>query len=104
MLNITRINTADPRSREQIAALRAKLATDGDVVSEAGRKKTIETFGEPLMPMQVIERICRDVRQRGLAAVLEFTAKLDGKTLSADQIRVSSAELAAAHKAASPDS
>ena len=55
-------------------------APTADVVSEAGRQKTIEVFGEPLTPMQVVERICRDVRTRGLEAVLEYTAKLDGKT------------------------
>jgi histidinol dehydrogenase len=102
MLNIARINTADSRARDQIAALRAKLATDGDVVSEAGRRKTIEVFGEPLTPMQVVERICRDVRRRGLEAVLEYTAKLDGKQLTAAELRVSPDELAAAHKAADP--
>jgi histidinol dehydrogenase len=103
MLNIPRINTADPQAREQIAALRAKLATDGDVVSEAGRKKTVEVFGEPLSPQQVVERICRDVRKRGLAAVLDYTAKLDGKTLAADAIRVPADELKAAHAAADPE-
>jgi histidinol dehydrogenase len=103
MLSITRINTADPRAREQIAALRGKLAADGDVVSEAGRKKTIEAFGEALSPVQVVERICRDVRRRGLAAVLEYTAKLDGKALTGDELRVKPAELAAAHAAAAPD-
>jgi histidinol dehydrogenase len=102
MLSIPRINTADAAAREQIAALRAKLATDGDVVSEAGRKKTIEVFGEPLSPLQVVERICRDVRQRGLAAVLEYTAKLDGKTLAPAELRVPAAELKAAHAAADP--
>jgi histidinol dehydrogenase len=102
MLNIARINTADPQARDQIAALRARLATDGDVVSEAGRRKTIEVFGEPLTPMQVVERICRDVRKRGLEAVLEYTAKLDGKQLSTADLRVSHDELAAAHKAADP--
>jgi histidinol dehydrogenase len=102
MLNIARINTADPQARDEIAALRARLATDGDVVSEAGRKKTVEVFGEPLTPMQVVERICRDVRKRGLEAVLEYTAKLDGKQLSAADLRVSPDELAAAHKAADP--
>jgi histidinol dehydrogenase len=102
MLNIARINAADPQAREQIAALRAKLATDGDVVSEAGRRKTIEVFGEPLTPMQVVERICRDVRKRGLEAVLEYTTKLDGKQLSAADLRVSLDELAAAHKTADP--
>jgi histidinol dehydrogenase len=103
MLNIPRINTADPQAREQIAALRAKLATDGDVVSEAGRRKTVEVFGEPLSPQQVVERVCRDVRKRGLEAVLEYTAKLDGKTLSAGDLRVPAAELKAAHAAADPE-
>ncbi len=102
MLSIPRINTADADARAQIAALRAKLAVDGNVVSEAGRRKTIEAFGEPLTPMQVVERICRDVRTHGLDAVLEYTAKLDGKTLSAAELRVPAAELAAAHAAADP--
>ena len=101
MLNIPRINTADPQARQQIAALRARL--DGDVVSEAGRKKTLEAFGEALSPVQVVERICRDVRKGGLTAVLDYTAKLDGKKLSADELRVTQAELAAAHKAADPE-
>jgi histidinol dehydrogenase len=103
MLNILRINTAEPHSREQIAALRAKLATDGDVVSEAGRRKTIEAFGEPLSPTQVVERICRDVRKRGLDAVLDYTVRLDGKRLAADEVRVPAGELAAAHAAADPE-
>ncbi len=103
MLNIPHINTADPKARDQIAALRARLAPDGDVVSEAGHRKTIEAFGEPLTPVQVVERICRDVRKQGLPAVLDYTARLDGKKLPADQIRVTPTELAAAHKAADPE-
>lgn len=99
-LRIARIDTSDPASRAQVAALRAKLATDGNVVSEAGRKKTIEVFGKPLTPAEVVEWICRDVRKRGLEAVLEYTAKLDGKRLAAAELRVSAAELAAAHAAA----
>lgn len=102
MLNISRINTADPQARGEIATLRAKLAVDGNVVSEAGRRKTIEVFGQPLTPMQVVERICRDVRERGAEAVLEYTAKLDGKVLGAAELRTPPAELAAAHRAADP--
>src|SRR5688500_3411933 len=99
-LDIARIDTRDRGSAAQIAALRAKLAPEGNVVSEAGRRKTIEVFGEPLTPLQVVERICRDVRERGVAAVLDYTAKLDGKALTADELRVSPAELASAHAAA----
>ncbi|WP_442484768.1 histidinol dehydrogenase [Aeoliella sp. SH292] len=99
-----RIDTRTPDAQQQIATLRAKLApSSGDVVSEAGRKKTIEVFGEPLSPVEVVSRICRDVRERGLDAVLEYTAKLDGATLTAETIRVPQEELEQAHRAADPE-
>src|SRR3990172_9140068 len=101
-LNIQRIDTRQPGAAAALAALRRKLAPEGDVVSEAGRRKTIAVFGEPLTPTQVVERICRDVRDRGLAAVLEYSAKLDGAKLDAATLRVPDAELASAHKAADP--
>src|SRR5205807_8324282 len=72
-------------------------------VSEAGRKRTLEVFGEPLSPQQVVERICGDVQKRGLAAVLEYSRKLDKAELTAETIRVSAAELAAAHGQAAPE-
>ena len=83
------------------AALREKLSPKGNVVSEAGRQRTIALFGEPLSPQQVVERICGDVRTRGLAAVLELTGKLDRRELTATSMRVSEAELDAAHRQAS---
>ncbi|MBX3424625.1 MAG: histidinol dehydrogenase [Pirellulales bacterium] len=102
-LAIARIDTRDPAAAGQIAALRAKLAPEGNVVSEAGRAKTIEVFGEPLAPVQVVERICRDVRAQGIEAVLRYTAALDGKRLAASELRVTADELAAAHAAAEPE-
>ncbi len=102
-LVIRRIDTSQPGAAEELAALRHKLSADGDVVSEAGRQKTLEVFGEPLTPQQTVERICRDVRERGLDAVLEYTRKFDGAEITADTLRVSSDELAAAHAAAEPE-
>ncbi len=102
-LVIRRIDTAQPGAAEELAALRRKLSADGDVVSEAGRQKTLEVFGEPLTPQQTVERICRHVRASGLSAVLEYTRKLDGKEITADNLRVSEQELAAAHAAAEPE-
>jgi histidinol dehydrogenase len=84
-------------------ALRETLSPRGDVVSEAGRRRTIALFGEPLSPQAVVERICRDVAERGIDAVLEYGAKLDGRTLTAETIRVAPEEFAAAHAAAEPD-
>lgn len=82
-----------------LADLRRKLSVQGDIVSPAGRQRTIELFGEPLSPRQVVQRICGDVRERGVAAVLEYTAKLDRKELTPQTLRVSAEELAAAHAA-----
>jgi len=93
--------------RDDIAAamedLRRRLSPEGGVVSEAGRRRTIEIFGQPLSPAEVVERICRDVRERGLAAVLDYSARIDGVALDAASIRVSSEELAGAHAAAEPE-
>ncbi len=98
-----RIDTSQPDAVEQLATLRQKLSPGGDVVSEAGRRKTIEVFGEPLSPQQTVERICGDVQSRGLEAVLEYTAKLDGADITAATLRVTPEELAAAHAAADPE-
>ena len=48
-------------------------SSGGDVVSEAGRQRTIALFGEALTPQQVVERICGDVRRGGLSVVLDYT-------------------------------
>ena len=76
-LNIRRIDSRREDIRAAMAELRAKLSPQGNVVSEAGRQRTIEVFGEPLSPQQVVERICRDVPQKGLAAVLDYSARID---------------------------
>jgi histidinol dehydrogenase len=93
--------TRDDASR-LFAELRERLSPRSDVVSEAGRQRTISLFGAPLSPQQVVEQICRDVRERGLPAVLDYTAKLDGRTLTAESLRVAPEEFAAAHAQADP--
>lgn len=85
-----------------LADLRQKLSIQGDIVSPAGRQRTVALFGEPLSPRQVVQRICADVRQHGLAAVLDYTAKLDKTQLTLETMRVSANELAAAHAACDP--
>ena len=99
MLTIQTIDCSIQDPFEALAELRKKLSPQGDMVSEAGRHRTIALFGEPLAPRQVVERICNDVRDRGLVAVLQYTAKLDNKELSAETMRVSPDEIAAAHSA-----
>lgn len=101
-LNLTKIDTRQADVRQALAELRERLSPRGNVVSEAGRRRTIEVFGEPLSPQQVVERICNDVRDQGLAAVLDYSARIDGAKLTAGTIRVSADELAKAHAAADP--
>jgi histidinol dehydrogenase len=72
-------------------------------VTEAGRQKTVEVFGTPMAPTEVVERICSDVRTQGLDAVLRYTAKLDGVQLSANTLRVPADDLASAHARAAPE-
>ena len=100
------IPTIDCRSNdagELFRILREKLSPRGDVVSEAGRQRTIELFGEALSPRAVVQRICGDVRERGLSAVLDYTARLDGSELTADTVRVPQEELKSAAAAADPE-
>lgn len=94
---IRSIDCRDGSAAPLLAALREKLSPRGDVVSESGRRRTIELFGEPLSPRDVARRICDDVRSRGLTAVLEYTRKLDGVELSESTIRVSAEELEQAY-------
>jgi histidinol dehydrogenase len=101
-LEIQRIDTRQPDASAALAALRAKLAPSGNVVSEAGRQKTLEVFGTPMAPTEVVERICSDVRTQGLDAVLRYTAQLDGVQLSANTLRVPADDLASAHAHAAP--
>ncbi len=103
--SVFHLRRLDSRNADSLAALdelRARLSPRGDVVSEAGRRKTIEVFGEPLAPRQVVERICGDVRTRGLSALLDYTGRLDGAQLTPATMRVSAEEMASAHRAVEP--
>lgn len=99
-INITTIDCAQDDAAELLSGLREKLSPRGDIVSEAGRQRTIELFGDPLSPQQVVERICGDVQRDGLAALLDYSAKLDGAELTVETLRVSDAELEQAHATA----
>ena len=70
------------------------------MVSERGRQLTVEVFGEPLAPNQVVARICDEVRDRGLDALLHYTRELDKADVTPGTLRVEAEELAAAHAAA----
>ena len=85
---------------DKVEGLRKKLGVRGDIVSTRSRAKTIEVFGEPLSPNQVVERICEAVRAGGIEAVLQYTKQLDQTEVTSQTIRVQQREIDAAHRAA----
>jgi histidinol dehydrogenase len=63
-------------------------------ISPALQANIERLFGEALTPSQVVDRILKDVRERGDAALRDWTAKLDG--LAPASFRIPQAELDAA--------
>ena len=101
-LNIVRIDSRRDDIRAAMDQLRQRLSPQGNIVSQAGKRLTVEVFGEPLSPVQVVERICRDVAEQGLSAVLDYSARIDKAQLTPETIRVPQAELEKAHAEADP--
>lgn len=102
-LKLTCIDARSQDVEPALRQLREQLSPRGDVVGGRAAERTRAVFGEPLTPQQVVERICSDVRQRGLDAVLEYTYKLDGVRLDVRSIRVPQERIAAAHRQADPE-
>ena len=96
-LNILRIDSRRDDVPGAMARLRRQLSPHGGVVSQEGRRRTVQIFGEPLTPLQVVQRVCRDVQQQGLAAVLDYSLRIDRATLTPESVRVPVDELAKAH-------
>ncbi len=80
-------HTREPQCRERLEELKARLSL------EEGLRRAGES-GEP--PLEAVRRIMADVRERGDAAVLEHTERLDGCSLNAAQMRVPAEEVSRA--------
>ena len=100
---IRRINLHTSTGREELEALRQTLISQGDLVSPAGRQKTIDVFGEPLSPRQVVEKICEDVKRQGLPAVLDYTKRIDRSNVTAETFQVPCEKLEESHSRVVPE-
>src|SRR6516162_3884505 len=94
-----RISHAAADAADQVQQLCRQLSEQAEVVSPRSKALTEQLFGKALTPAQVVDRICSDVRQHGLPAVLRYTEQLDRVRLTRETLRVSAEELSAAHKA-----
>lgn len=103
---VPQIPCVDARSEaadQTLHGLRQKLSPQGDVVSPRGRALTQEVFGQPLTPVEVVQRICDDVAREGTAALLRYGQALDKADLTAGELRVPADDLARAHAQADPE-
>jgi histidinol dehydrogenase len=97
-LSIRRIRCGAPGASEELASLRTLLSGSGNVVSPRSQALTQKVFGAPLTPVQVVERICEDVRSRGREALFHYTRQFDQVDLTPETVRVSAQELKNAHE------
>ena len=102
-LKIRRIDLTANNANLQLAKLRDQFRPDSEITTPQSKKLTLAVFGEALTPTQAVERICLDVKAKGVAAVLQYTEQLDKVKLKADAIRVKPSEIAEAHAAAAPE-
>ncbi|MDR1958294.1 MAG: histidinol dehydrogenase [Planctomycetaceae bacterium] len=101
-LAITWIDSREENVGQKMAELREKLSPRGDIVSTAGRQRTVEIFGEPLTPQQIVEKVCKEIDKNGIAALLDYNRRIDKAEITQETLRVSLAELEAAHRQADP--
>lgn len=101
-LKIRRIDLTTSDARRQIVRLRDQFHHDSSIVTPQMKKVTQAVFGKPLTPAEAVERICKDVRAKGLSAVLHYTEVFDKVKLKPDALRVKESELTHAHAAVDP--
>jgi len=101
-LAISWIDSREQNVDGKMAELRKKLSPRGDVVSAAGRQRTIKIFGEPLSTQNIVEKICRDIDEKGLSALLDYSKRIDKADVSPETLRVDPTELESAHRRADP--
>jgi histidinol dehydrogenase len=97
MSELIRIVDADT-ARQTVLARRS---WDEVEITPALRAGMVRIFGEPLTPDQAVERILRDVRKEGDAALHEYNLRIDGAAV--EELRVSEAEMADAWARTDPD-
>ena len=101
--DIRRIDLHNSSGRDELDSLRQTLVSQGDLVSPAGRQRTIDVFGEPLSPRQVVEKICEDIKREGLSAVLDYTKRIDHANITSETFRVPLRKLEKAHQNVAPE-
>lgn len=102
-LKIRRFDCTGSDGQKQLNKLRDHFHHHSETLSPRAKKLSQLAFGEVLWPTRAVERICQDVREQGLKAVLRYTEVFDKVKLTPQTVRVSAEELAAARAEADPE-
>lgn len=90
-------------TQEELARLVRRPPLEEMEVDASVAARTAQLFGQPLTPMEVVERIVEDVRRGGDAALADYARRLDGMDLPPQRFFVGEEEFEAAYEAADPD-
>ena len=101
-LAVQTIDLTTAEGRGQLVRLVSSLSSQGDVVSPSAAKRTIEIFGEPLTPKQVVARICEDVQAKDREAVLEYSRRIDRAEVGVESLFVTAEAFEQAHASVAP--
>ncbi len=101
-LAVQTIDLTTAEGRERLERLVSSLSSQGDVVSPSAAKRTIEIFGEPLTPKEVVARICQDVQAKGREAVLEYSRRIDRAEVGVESLFVTAEAFEQAHASVAP--
>ena len=88
-----RISTSDGDFEQQLARITDRMTQQERSQPASARQKTIDVFGEPLAPQEVVRKIVADVREKGDAALVDYALRLDGYRIAEDELRVPPEEI-----------
>ncbi len=83
--------------KEELKQFKDSFSIFGNISTAQSEEKTKDIFGEALSPQECVRRIVGDIKERGDDALLYYTEKLDGVSLSPEDIRVKESEIEEAY-------
>ena len=89
--------------RQEIEKLLIKPPFDAVELNDTAKRRVLALFGQDMTAQEVVTRIIADVRATGDQAVLDYTASIDGASLTTSSLEVSEAEFAAAFASVEPE-
>ncbi|HLG30915.1 MAG TPA: histidinol dehydrogenase, partial [Candidatus Brocadiales bacterium] len=83
--------------KEELRWFKDSFSIFGNISTTQSAEKTKDVFGEALSPQESVRRIVSDIKERGDDALLYYAEKLDGVSLSPENMRVKESEIEEAY-------